>query len=306
MKKNKLFLKLMGGVGNQMFQYAAVYQVAKNKGFEIIVDKSSFYTWAWLRKGVYQLGYIVEGIVEKRNPIYFKLLYMRKPIPTLYKFIRAVMNKIKNITKNIYYEKKEFSYDSGIENIKNGMEVLGYFQSYKYFDEYSDDIKKIFGNITMSSGANKYLNNIHKSTCSISIHYRNYHDPLNGNKEVADILGQISIEYYKKALEIIHEKYPDADIYIFSNTIDTAKDLFKNYENTFFVSYDINEEYHADDMVLMSKCNHNIIANSSYSWWSAYLNSNPDKIVIAPKSWGNLLKGREDDNDLLPEDWIKL
>ena len=114
--------------------------------------------------------------------------------------------------------------------------------------------------------------------------------------------GIIPVEYYLKAVDLIKAKTSEIKLLIFSDDIEWAKKHFK-FPNTEFVSGDISET-HFEDLYLMSVCKHNIIANSSFSWWGAWLNENPDKIVIAPKNWFN--KGPKDTYDLYPEGWITI
>jgi hypothetical protein len=186
-------------------------------------------------------------------------------------------------------------------NIEDNTTITGYFQSEKYFSKYAKDIiqkyykpkEEIFNYIK-----DKY-NNVLSSNC-LSIHIR-----VGGDRVwMQDKFTNISMQYYEKAINTILQKDSKIEKYIIlSDNIPYCKELFGNDENIIYIE---NEKNYID-LFLMTKCNHNIIANSTFSWWAAYLNQNPDKIVVAPKSewFGSALKHLNID-DLFPSDWILL
>ena len=136
-----------------------------------------------------------------------------------------------------------------------------------------------------------------------AIHFRSY--TFNGIDD-SNHIGMMDFDYYQQAIQIILEKEPKSVFYVFSDNIQGCKKVFDRFRNINIQYVEYKRTYNWEDMFLMSKFKNNIIGNSSYSWWAAYLNEHPQKIVVAPKSWGNLLKGREQDNDLFPQDWITI
>ena len=102
-------------------------------------------------------------------------------------------------------------------------------------------------------------------------------------------------------MDILNKYEKNITYFIFSNSMKSTKEKFSKINGVIYVDH--KSKYVWEDMALMALCKHNIICNSSYSWWSAYLNKNSNKIVIAPKSWGNKLLGRENNNDLFPHKW---
>ena len=116
------------------------------------------------------------------------------------------------------------------------------------------------------------------------------------------VLGLMPMEYYTKGIDYISSKKANTVYYIFSDDINWVKENLK-IDNARFVSGNI-AKTHIEDLYLMSQCKHHIIANSSFSWWGAWLNDDQDKIVIAPKQWFN--KGPQDTQDLIPGTWIKM
>jgi len=111
----------------------------------------------------------------------------------------------------------------------------------------------------------------------------------------------LDIEYYLDAMALVNERVSDPHYFIFSDDIEWARENIKE-SRTMFIDWNTGPNSFVD-MQLMSLCRHNIIANSSFSWWSAWLNRNPSKLVIAPGQW---MPGMKDDGDVLPETWIRV
>jgi len=160
-------------------------------------------------------------------------------------------------------------------NHKN-IDLVGYYQSDKYFNEYESIIRELF---TPKKDILEKFKKSYSFEDSVSFHIRR-----------TDYLGKMdyhpvqSLEYYDEGLKYIRSKKNIKKIYIFSDDIDWCKENIK-YENIIFIEGQLDVE----DMFLMSLCENNITANSSFSWWSSWLNTNEDKIVIAPEKWfGNI------------------
>lgn len=188
---------------------------------------------------------------------------------------------------------KENGFDYKPINIKNDTKLFGYFQSEKYFNHHR---KYILDTLTLPEKLketldNKYTNIVNKDN-TVSIHVRRG-DYLN----LQEFHYVQTLDYYVNAIK----RFDDNSMFvIFSDDINWCKNisLFNNLKNKQFVQdVDYNELY------IMSKCKHNIIANSSFSWWGAYMNNNPNKIIISPQKWFGP-KGPKDLNDLRPSSWI--
>lgn len=173
------------------------------------------------------------------------------------------------------YRESHHGYDPNlikyINNNPDGFKwvnIIGYLQDYRYFDAHRNHIVEQFGN----------FKEIIPKTCSIHVRrgdYLNYpnHHPC------------CPVEYYKDSAKYIRENANISKFMIFSDDIEWCRKIFKG-ENVEFVP----QGNEVEDMKKMASCEHNIIANSSYSWWAGYLNPNPDKIIIRPKRWfGNAL-----------------
>lgn len=177
--------------------------------------------------------------------------------------------------------------------------IVGDWQSEKYFNDISDLIKKEFVLKNQIDKAHDELIQQIKSTDSISIHLRGG-DYVVGKK--SSFHGICSPEYYSKSISYIIKNVKFPHFFIFTDDINWAKKHIKFPEPYTLVSNSKNKPY--EEIIFMSKCKHNIIANSTFSWWSAWLNNNPTKIVIAPKRW--FANDKIDSSDIIPLSWIKM
>ena len=168
----------------------------------------------------------------------------------------------------------------------------GYWQSEKYFPDAAETLKKEFGlesvrenqpnGCGLSNQAEKRLQEI-EQTQAVSIHVRRGDYLLPQNQA---LFGGICTEhYYEKAMKTIADSHPDVTFYLFTNDSEWAKGWLEKPYRIKLVEWAGAKDYEL--LTLMSRCKHNILANSSFSWWASYLNENPDKMVIAPDKWLN-------------------
>ncbi|MEI6304723.1 MAG: alpha-1,2-fucosyltransferase [Candidatus Taylorbacteria bacterium] len=186
--------------------------------------------------------------------------------------------------------------------VKLGIKEKGYWQNEKYFKSIENNIKKEFTLINpLRSAAKKFAIEIGSLINSISIHIRrgDYVSDQKTNK----YHGTCGPEYYSKAIKYITSKIgSNIHVFVFSDDIEWVKqNMPLKYPVTYVSSPEI-PDY--EELILMSQCKHNIIANSTFSWWGAWLNENPDKIVIAPKRW--TLKGEKNFKDICPPSWTRI
>jgi hypothetical protein len=272
-----------GGLGNQMFQYAFGRAASLRHKTELILDISWY-------------GY--RGKNTKRN---FKLNCFNIKGNVSTSILRGLLNKIlgkMRIIKKIT-EEKIFDFNEEIIKIKSGC-FEGFWQNENYFKDFLNYIKQDFS--LKEAPSNKVLVYQDKiiSSESTSVHIRRG-DYVN-NRETEYFHGVLPNNYYEEATNIIYHKYLKPCFFIFSDDIEWVKNNFTIPGEVNYVSDNGFDE--VEEMYLMSLCKHNIIANSSFSWWGAYLNSNPHKIVVAPKKWIN--SDKYDTGKLLPVSWIKI
>lgn len=276
----------MGGIGNQMFQYAAGRRLAVKHTTSLKLDLTFLLDRTPRENFTYRdyaLG--VFNIKEKFvSPLETKLFWVKQ--------------KLKLI--NVVNEPPHRFHESMLSASDNSY-LVGYWQSEKYFKDVEDIIRNEFTIKFKAEGINKKIAEEINSCESVSVHIRR--GDYVSNPETNKYHGLCPLEYYQKALNKITSCIENPHFYIFSDDPEWAQ---KNlvFEHHFkFITHDGAEKSY-DDMRCMSLCKHNIIANSSFSWWGAWLNRNPEKIVIAPRKWFNDPSINTD--DLIPENWIRI
>ena len=293
-------MRIKAGLGNQMFQYALVYTIAKKRNFRIYLDLS-YYGKHVVGHSYFQLQQVTSNYKIKISyRIWFMGYFYKFVLPRL-SFLKLVLKKFLYVLKYIE-EPKSFCYNKELFNIKANSVIEGYFQSPKYFEKYKKDIIQMYKKFSLlGKPAQNFLKEINNISMNTAIHFRDY-----TYSEGAAQTGRMDFEYYQQAIRIILEKEPNSAFYVFSDNMESCKKIFNRFTNVDINYAEYKRIYNWEDLFLISKFKNNIIGNSSYSWWAAYLNEHSEKIVIAPKSWGNLLKGRKEDNDLFPEDWVTI
>ncbi len=285
---------LSGRLGNQMFIWATGYALAKENNQKFVV---------------YKLPCITKQIKQKYELSCFKLdkdtKYYSVPLSlnlyTIKLFLARVLKRfnlnfrVKTFTpkqcerireKHMSYSKIELSAD------KKDHILTGYWQSPKYFDKYREDIiRQLQPNFKLSKLTENMIDKVTKSTYSVSIHIREG-DFVNNN-------ACLSMDYYKKAMALISKDHPDSEFFVFSDNYEWSRKGIDSVSFKVTFMERESEKSPFEDIWVMSKCNANIIANSSYGWWGAYLNTAKDKVVIAPHEIFSTLN-----YDAAKEDWI--
>ena len=284
-----IIIKLNGGLGNQLFQYSLGRKLSLKNNDVFKLDLSDFTAD---NPRSYSLGEfnIIENFASDEDINKIKKSGVWK-----------LIDKLKPYCKRSAIKYKGYDFDPNILKLSGNFYLDGYWQSEKYFQDIKNIIRK---EVTLKNPIeNKYADLISqiKNTNSVSIHIRR--GDYITNKKFSKVYNLLDEKYYQKAVKFIAEKISDPHFFIFSDNINWVKqNLNIPYLKT-FVSGD-NETKDYEELILMSLCQHNIIANSSFSWWGAWLNKNADKIVISPDKWFNDKIGNA--KDLIPENWIKL
>lgn len=293
-----IIANLNGGLGNQMFQYANAKAVAVRKGVNFLVD-TSLYEKNRMHHG-FELGKIFKLPVSVATKADLKqvLGYLQSPLPHR---ILARLPLPKTFSKKFITE-PHFEYWDGLLNCPNEAYLFGYWQSERYFLDCEADIRREFTFQPFQDQSNIELaQKIQDSQCAVSVHVRRG-DFVNNPKANA-YHGALSPSYYSDALAHLARTLPTMECFLFSDDIKWVKEnLDLGAFKVHFVSHNMGI-YSYQDMALMSLCDHHVIANSSFSWWGAWLNASQDKIVIAPKYW---FVQPINTKDLIPASWIKL
>lgn len=289
-----VIVELLGGLGNQLFQYAAARQLAELRGVELKVDVSGFEKYKLHKYSLHHFN-ISANSATKEEVEKFK---SSEKFPKL----SSILSKI-GIYKQFghVYRERYFHFDPLLQKAPSDILLSGFWQSEKYFQDISNILYKEFQIITPFGGINEEISLNIISSNSVSLHIRrgDYVSDSNTSK----IHGVCDLSYYERCIKVIEEKVTNPQFFVFSDDPDWASQNLKlNHVTTYIRNNNADTNY--EDLRLMSLCSHNIIANSSFSWWSAWLNMNSSKIVMAPKQWFN--ESNRNTKDLIPERWIKI
>jgi hypothetical protein len=296
--QNLIIVKLQGGLGNQMFQYAFAKALSLKLRVEFFLDCSFF-----------------NQQEERLNftPRTFELILfnIKSSIASTDQLLdfkaENFSNKIRRKLNLIHYKcfcESTFSFNDTSVSIKAPVYVDGYWQSEKYFIDFKKEIAEDFSFTQALDERNEIMLNKIKSTNSVSIHVRRGDFIKSTNN--FNFHGVCSLQYYQNAITTILGKQKDVEFFVFSDEPEwVEKHLLGKVNKITLVTNNIGNDSWKD-MYLMKECKHNIIANSSFSWWGAWLNSNPDKLVIAPKRWFATTDPFWDYKDIVPSSWLKL
>ena len=287
----------MGGLGNQMFQYAAGKRVALLRktalkaDVSFLNDTSFSHTKRKLELDIFSSGISIATEAELNKFAAIQNSKFKKGVRLIFPFIFP------------YHSIGEpfHQYNPDILNAPKNSLLIGYWQTEKYFLPIQGMIRKDFIFKKPLENLNKTLAEEMASCSSVSMHIRR--GDYVHNRETSQVHGICRPEYYTAALEFIKTKIDNVHVYIFSDDMAWVK---TNMHFDVPVTYIDNNKGDNSyiDMQLMSLCRHNIIANSSFSWWGAWLNNNPGKVVIAPAKWFS--DSSINVNDVIPEGWQKL
>lgn len=294
-----IVVEILGGLGNQLFEYAHAKSISKELDQELLFDLSFFNRYH--RDDVFRLDRYNTSLNMANERDISRL--KRKAINN--KYIRGLRKRIGLST----YKANGFHFDNEAidrmtkEELKqyDDLYISGFFADLKYFKSIENEIRKEF---TLKSGLNKENRDMIakiKKENSISLHVR------RGDYVGNIFFTEIPPSYYQKSIDYMKKRINNFTLFVFSDDIEWVKKNLKIEQNIVFVNInDAKTDYM--ELMLMSACNHNIIANSTFSWWGAWLNNNQNKIVIAPKIWFNNKSAQKkyQNGALVPKDWIKL
>lgn len=283
-----IIVRLSGGLGNQMFEYA-LYLSLRARGKEVKTDDWSDYRAADRRP--MQLGV-------------FGLSYDRASEEEVIRFTDSSMAPLQRIRrkltgrKSLVYRERDMEYDPEVFR-KDPAYLEGFFQSEKYFAGIREEVRQAFTfrNLSLPEAYENYLKEI-ENTMSVSVHVRRGDYLAASHNGIYENI--CTVEYYERAIARIREKWPEAVCYLFTNDLPWVREHLAGPDRVLVEGGSEATGYL--DLYLMSRCRHHIIANSSFSWWGAWLGDDPEKMVIAPDRWMNDRECR----DIYTEDMIRI
>ena len=303
-----IIAQLHSGLGNQLFQYAAARVVSQKLNTPLKLDITSFTSDSLYQYELAPFNIDATFATEQEVNAAVNL-----PVKMLPRLLLRLQNRLlpPNRRRTIVRE-TEYHFTNELAQATQNCYLAGLWQSEKYFMERSDLMRTEFS--LKSEIRDDRPDLVHEvlTTEAVSLVVRRgdylRHPDLN-------LYGE-DLSYHYNALELINSRVTNPHYFIFSDDIDWVKANLKITKPHTFVSepypgevYKINPRRHLD-LMLMSRCRHHIITNSTFAWWGAWLNPAPDKIVVAPKRWfkeGNRIYNKvADTRDVIPEKWIQL
>jgi hypothetical protein len=287
--------RLIGGLGNQMFQYAAARALADRTDSEVVLDVSGFANYSVHRYGLDAMRVRAKVRSERRAD--------EKESGAVARKVRGLWRRIapSGFGPAATYRERSFAFDSGVQHQRAPVELEGYWQSEKYFRDDAAAIRADFTPVAEPDAANRAILERMQQTCAVSLHVRR--GDYVTNPQAAAFHGSCSPEYYREAVDHIAERAGPLTLFVFSDDQDWVRDNMR-FSHT-CVHVDCNPpERGVWDMHLMKHCRHHVVANSSFSWWGAWLNPSPEKIVVAPSRW--FTDPSIDTSDLIPETWVRI
>ena len=292
-----IVVKVNGGLGNQMFQYALARKLSASLNVPVVLDLSFFE----LERGIhtarpYELGHFAPTLLPATSNTLAEFEKIRGSAMV------QRMDKWLPFTQSRHlFQEKEFTYDPSVLKIGDHTYVDGHWQTERYFDDSTPLIRTEFTFQAPYSAVDGEIVNRMEHGNSVSIHIRRG-DYLT-NKAAAAYHGVCDMAYYLRALKYLEERHQGLELFVFSDEIDQARAELKSSWPTTFVGHNTGANSFAD-MRLMAHSKHHIIANSSFSWWGAWLGNKAGGTVIAPSKW--FLDPTINTHDLIPNRWTRL
>ncbi len=301
-----IIVRTNGGLGNQMFQYAMGLAISERNKSDLLLDTSDLKSTKKeeTRREFLLLNFNVSIRIATGED------FSRIKIPSTENsdLLSKIMRKIFRITESFkpldqrkFIVEPYFEFCPEILNIEDNCYLSGVWQSAKYFKSIESMVRESF--TLKNSPSMKTKDWVEKvSVCnSVSIHIRRG-DYVHSQK-TNRLHGVCSLDYYNQAVDFICNKVDNPIFFIFSDDIDWVKKNLKINSPLFYISDKNIPDY--EELIIMSNCKNNITANSSFSWWGAWLNRNASKIIIVPKQWFNE-SSHISTRDLIPKEWISL
>lgn len=284
-------VELTGGLGNQMFQYATGRSIAIHGQTQLKIDLSWFKNPDAFSRRTYELGcFKIQADLFEPQSLGPKRVWFRRS-----------RNELRYGDLKLINE-PHFQFYPDLLKASDNVYLKGYWQSEKYFEQAKPQIYRDFQFKSSPSFANKsMLDKIGNSQNPVSLHIRR--GDYVADKKTNEFHGTASLEYYDRAIEHISKNIQTPTFFVFSDDPKWCRQNLKlNFPTTFVDHNPPTSGY--EDMRLMSTCKHHILANSSFSWWGAWLNKSGSKIVIAPKKW--FQDPTINTKDLIPKKWVRL
>jgi hypothetical protein len=287
-----IIVKLIGGLGNQMFQYAAARALALRRGAQLLLDITGFENYPKRKYCLHHFDlpaamacpHHINRVIEPGWPL---------------RFIDTILGR-----RRVIYRENAFTFDPEVLRLPDNSYLDGYWQSEKYFLDKSAAIRCDFSLPVPFIAQDSVWREHIRNTLAVSLHVRR--GDYASEASIAAVHGTCAPEYYARASAAMVDLVGrEPHFFIFSDDPTWAADnLHLKWPHSFVSKPAAPTDRTISEFAMMTGCKHHIIANSSFSWWAAWLCSNPEKIVIAPKRW--FRSEERDDRDLIPPEWQRV
>lgn len=288
--------QILGGLGNQMFQYAAGRALSLAVGQPLLLDLRGFENYA-LHQG-FELERVFTAPVKAATAgDVSRMLGWRAP-----DLVRKVLKRTESplLRGTRLAIEPHFNYWAGLRKGGAPRYLMGYWQSERYFKDFAEILRADFRFKSPLDGVNRDIAGRMQACQSVSLHVRR--GDYVSHAATAKILNVCSLNYYRKAIDYVAAHVAEPSFFVFSDDPQWTQENLKIGFPAEYVDGNRGQRSYID-MQLMSLCKHQIIANSSFSWWGAWLNPNTGKHVVAPTEW---FRNGTDDSDLVPTEWARV
>jgi hypothetical protein len=296
-----VIVEINSGLGNQMFQYAAGLALAEKLNTDLLLD-ISWYAKSNQAQTPRNFELSIYPIVNNYADELAVSELIRPSSEGLLNKLKHRINLSKPIHKKWAFVEPHFHFYPKFFDANKTVYLSGYWQSEKYFTRISEPIRKLYSlDIQKNEPSFSILEQIIASPNSVAIHVRR--GDMVKNPQVAQVHGSCNLDYYARSMKHLESLIAKPEYFIFSDEPQWCQDNIRSSFPVHIVSGNEGAKSYLD-IQLMRHCKHNIIANSSFSWWGAWLNANPNKLVFAPLNWFN--GDKNDTKDLIPSSWMRL
>lgn len=294
-----IIAQLNGGLGNQMFQYATAKAVSLKQNTELFLDidmlaeKDTVIGDFFSRSFKLNIFNIRAKFADKDLLKNFKLGVNNSMKISLGRFFKSDLF--------IYYKRENRLFDPKIFGLSSNLYLAGHWITEKYFEQYRFNLLEDFTFRNSATGKNLEILTKILSLNSICVHIRR--SDYISNKNASSHFAHLTQKYYRDAINLITNRTKDPTFFFFSDDMPWVKQEFSYLKNAIFCDQNDIENGH-EDLRLMINCKNFIIANSTFSWWGAWLSEYNNKIVIAPKKW--FRDDQKNKNEIIPTNWIRI
>jgi glycosyl transferase family 11 len=276
---------LIGGLGNQMFQYAAGRALALRTQTRLVLD----------------LG-LLERPPPHLTPRRYELDCFRVEAELRTIYPRTALERLRELLRLSpqVWREEMFRFDPRTLELSGRVRLLGYWICERYFADYAAQIRQDFRFLAPLDDTNRELADRIRATTSVSVHVRRADYATDDATRAFH--GVLPLDYYRTAAARIGEAVHDRQFFVFSDDSDWCRANLELGGPTTYVDH--NTGRGCEDLRLMSLCRHHVIANSSFGWWGAWLNPREEKIVIAPRRW--VADPSVATTDVVPAEWIRI